>query len=75
MEKIQAAVFDVDGTLFDYRDRKIHDSTVEAVEKLKAMTPEELGVPEDLPQGGVKRAEHHIDVYASSFPRNFFACK
>ena len=36
MEKIQAAVFDVDGTLFDYRDRKIHASTVEAVEKLKA---------------------------------------
>ena len=35
----------------------------------------ELGVPEDLPQGGVKRAERRMDVYASSFPRNFFACK
>lgn len=35
MCKIQAAVFDVDGTLFDYHDRKIHDSTVDAIHKLK----------------------------------------
>ena len=36
MDRVQAAVFDVDGTLFDYRDRKIHASTVQAVEQLKA---------------------------------------
>lgn len=35
MCNIQAAIFDVDGTLFDYRDRKIHDSTVEAIHRLK----------------------------------------
>ena len=35
MSKIQAAVFDVDGTLFDYHDKKIHDSTVKAVRRLK----------------------------------------
>ena len=35
MSKIQAAVFDVDGTLFDYHDKKIHDSTVNAVRRLK----------------------------------------
>lgn len=36
MCKIQAAIFDVDGTLFDYHDMKIHDSTVEAIHRLKA---------------------------------------
>lgn len=35
MSKILAAVFDVDGTLFDYHDKKIHDSTVKAVRRLK----------------------------------------
>ena len=35
MSKIQAAVFDVDGTLFDYHDKQIHDSTVKAVRRLK----------------------------------------
>lgn len=35
MQKIQAAIFDVDGTLFDYREMKIHDSTVDAVHRLK----------------------------------------
>lgn len=35
MSKIQAAVFDVDGTLLDYHDKKIHDSTVKAVRRLK----------------------------------------
>lgn len=36
MKHLQAAIFDVDGTLFDYRHKKIHDSTVEAVRALKA---------------------------------------
>lgn len=36
MRKVQAAFFDVDGTLFDYHDKKIHDSTVEAIHRLKA---------------------------------------
>lgn len=35
MFQFQAAIFDVDGTLFDYREKKIHDSTVEAIERLK----------------------------------------
>lgn len=35
MSNIQAAIFDVDGTLFDYHDMKIHDSTVEAIHRLK----------------------------------------
>ena len=35
MRKIQAAIFDVDGTLFDYREKKIHDSTVAAIHRLK----------------------------------------
>lgn len=35
MRKIQAAIFDVDGTLFDYHDKKIHDSTVDAVRQLR----------------------------------------
>ena len=35
MERIKAAIFDVDGTLFDYRERKLHDSTVRAVRELK----------------------------------------
>lgn len=35
MNRIQLAVFDVDGTLFDYRNRRIPDSTVEAVRALK----------------------------------------
>ena len=29
--KIRAIAFDVDGTLFDYRDQKIHQSTIEAI--------------------------------------------
>ena len=36
MYDIQAAIFDVDGTLFDYHDKKIHDSTVQAIKRLKA---------------------------------------
>ena len=35
MEHIQAAVFDVDGTLFDYREQRIPQSTVDAVKALK----------------------------------------
>lgn len=35
MEHIKAAIFDVDGTLFDYKERKIPDSVVAAVRKLK----------------------------------------
>lgn len=35
MRKIQAAIFDVDGTLFDYREKKIHDSTVDAIDRLR----------------------------------------
>ena len=35
MRNIQAAIFDVDGTLFDYREKKIHASTVDAVRRLK----------------------------------------
>lgn len=35
MKKIHAAIFDVDGTLFDYHDKKIHSSTVEAICQLK----------------------------------------
>lgn len=35
MRTIQAAIFDVDGTLFDYREKKIHDSTVDAIHRLK----------------------------------------
>lgn len=35
MKKIQAAIFDVDGTLFDYQHHKIHDSTVQAIRSLK----------------------------------------
>ena len=35
MNRIKAAIFDVDGTLFDYKERKIPESTVAAVRKLK----------------------------------------
>ena len=35
MHRIKAAIFDVDGTLFDYREMRIPDSTVSAVRKLK----------------------------------------
>ena len=35
MKQIEAAVFDVDGTLYDYHDGKIHDSTVDAICRLK----------------------------------------
>ena len=35
MRNIQAVIFDVDGTLFDYHDMKIHDSTVEVIHHLK----------------------------------------
>lgn len=35
MNQIKAAVFDFDGTLYDYRHGKIHESTVEAVRRLK----------------------------------------
>lgn len=35
MDMIKAAIFDVDGTLFDYHDHKIHASTVDAVHRLK----------------------------------------
>lgn len=36
MAKLKAAVFDVDGTLYDYHDRKIHESTIEAIRYLKS---------------------------------------
>jgi len=35
MGKIEAVIFDVDGTLYDYREGKIHNSTVEAINYLK----------------------------------------
>ncbi|MEG0911103.1 MAG: HAD-IIB family hydrolase [Ruthenibacterium sp.] len=35
MQKIQAAIFDVDGTLFDYHEKKIHASTVTAIRALQ----------------------------------------
>lgn len=35
MDKIRAAIFDVDGTLFDYKEQKIHESTISAIQKLK----------------------------------------
>jgi len=35
VNKVKVAIFDVDGTLFDYHDRKIHDSTVRAIQGLK----------------------------------------
>lgn len=35
MRNIQAAIFDVDGTLFDYHEMKIHESTVDAIRALK----------------------------------------
>lgn len=37
MMDLRVAVFDVDGTLYDYHDQKIHDSTIEAVQKLKKL--------------------------------------
>lgn len=37
MRNIQAAIFDVDGTLFDYHDMKIHDSTVDTIHRLKEL--------------------------------------
>lgn len=36
MQNIQAVIFDVDGTLFDYKEKKIHTSTVIAVRRLQA---------------------------------------
>ena len=35
-QKIQAAVFDVDGTLYDYKTHSIPQSTAEAIERLRA---------------------------------------
>lgn len=35
MHRIKAAIFDVDGTLFDYKEKRIPDSTVSALRKLK----------------------------------------
>ena len=35
-QKIQAAVFDVDGTLYDYKTHSIPQSTAEAIESLRA---------------------------------------
>lgn len=35
MKTIDAAIFDVDGTLFDYRYKKIHKSSVDAVNTLR----------------------------------------
>ena len=35
MQQIKAAIFDVDGTLFDYRKMELPESTVEAIRKLK----------------------------------------
>lgn len=35
MHPVKAAIFDVDRTLFDYREKKIPDSTVSAIRKLK----------------------------------------
>lgn len=36
MNKIQAVIFDVDGTLFDYREHKIHASSILAAKELRA---------------------------------------
>lgn len=36
MNQIQAVIFDVDGTLYDYQEGKIHPSTIETVQRLKA---------------------------------------
>lgn len=36
MEHVKAAIFDVDGTLFDYREMKIRETTVQAIRALKA---------------------------------------
>lgn len=36
MTSLDAAIFDVDGTLFDYRDHKIHASSVDAVNTLRS---------------------------------------
>lgn len=35
LDRIEAAIFDVDGTLFDYKEKKIHDSTIDAIHRLK----------------------------------------
>lgn len=35
MSKIKVAIFDVDGTLFDYRNQKVHESTVKAIQCLR----------------------------------------
>lgn len=35
MNQVKVAIFDVDGTLFDYREGRIHDSTVRAIQALK----------------------------------------
>ena len=40
MEHVKAAIFDVDGTLFDYREMKIHETTVQAIGALKALCQE-----------------------------------
>lgn len=34
MNDIQAVIFDIDGTLFDYKEKKIHSSSIRAVRKL-----------------------------------------
>lgn len=36
MQNIQAVIFDVDGTLFDYKKKKIHSSSAEAVKRLQS---------------------------------------
>lgn len=36
MGKFTTAIFDVDGTLFDYKEKKIHQTTVDAIKKLQA---------------------------------------
>lgn len=35
MAQIKAVIFDVDNTLFDYKEMKIHESTISAIRKLK----------------------------------------
>lgn len=35
MSNIRAAIFDVDGTLFDYKEQKIHESTIKSINRLK----------------------------------------
>ena len=62
MSKIQAAVFDVDGTLFDYHDKKIQDSTVKAVRRLK-----EDGTVIIIASGAARRQRRFCPVRRTSF--------